>query len=1031
MPVWSRLLVSSIASLLLCSHASVSLAATDPEKALHNFVSDAWSLEEGLPQISVLSLQQGPEDYLWVGTQQGLARFDGVRFQVYRADEESGLPGSYIHALMGDDADRLWIGTYKGVAVRENGEFRPVELAGTGEETPSEIRVAALAQSPQGEILVGADEGLFRKVDGALEVVPSLESEPVHALHVRERDVLVGGLGELQVWDDGELIETFPLAEEYQDAQVTAIAKHDEDLWVGTSEGLLYGETPDQLETFSEHTHTEQPVNVLYTDAADTLWVGADASLLRLRDGRLREEIDEDHPNTHRQVESITEDHEGNLWLGSFRDGLARYWSGHAERYSTDQGLHEPLVWSVADAGEASAGADHDDLWVGTNDGLSKLSADSYETVLSGDELPHPHAYTLLVEEERLWIGTRRGLVVTDPDGSAPRTPEGMDRLASYQINGIVPHQKRYLIATTEGLFAWWEEDGELERLAPEIGDRMIRQLRFHDDRLLVATESGAFYGAVEDPQPLDGDPGMEGGRDFPAAHHLGDGAFILASIDRGLHLGLPGEGWRTLSEEQGLPSDSAYSISEDDQGYLWVGGFHGLYRMPVEQVEAYRRGERDEVEADMLLSESGEHFGSQQGECCNGAGHAKRLMRDDGLWLPTREGTIRVRPERIERNTHVPRVLVENVQHGDRERAPEEGLLEVPATDRDLQFNFTALSFRDPRSVRFRYRLKGFDDDWQQLPEGDRRSASWTNLPPGEYRFEVLGSNNAGIWAEEPAVQKIRVRPHFHETLWFHGLLALLLMGMVAVAFRWRMRAIKARQAELEAEVQARTEELRVANESLRDASHTDMLTGLYNRRYLYDQMSRELAHFERLRERLPENDPVLVFALVDVDHFKKINDELGHRAGDEILVELARRLRESVREGDYVVRWGGEEFLLVLREMERGQTARIIDRLQRQISERPYVLGTARTRRVSCSVGYAEYPLTAAGDGPSWEGVVDLADRALYEVKDNGRNGWAVLRPGPGVDAPELLHRVRAGLATALASGEVVLEASWTEHD
>lgn len=1025
-----------IFSLLLVVPASPGLGATDPEKSFRDFVRDVWSLEEGLPQISVLSVQQGPDGYIWAGTQQGLARFDGVRFRVYRADEETGLPGSRIHALLRDDADRLWVGTYKGVAVREDGRFRSLEVAGDDEQQSPEIRVDTLAQTPRGEILVGADEGLFRVTDEALEPVSLSQSgtdrsEPVHALHARENDVLIGGLGHLYVWREGAVRESFALPGERDAVQVSAIAEHDGRLWVGTSEGLLYGHGPDALDAFTEHDHPGQPINVLYQDAAETLWAGTDASLLRLRSGRLREEIDDEHPNTHRQVESITEDHEGSLWLGSFREGLARYWSGHIQRYGRDQGLHESLVWSVADAGEGPDTADHDDLWVGTNDGLTRLSDGDYETVLSGDELPHPHAYTLLAEDDRVWVGTRRGLVITDADGDSPRTPEGMERLASLQINGIVPHEDRYLMATSGGLFSWHEGEGELESLAPEVGDRMVRQVRFDGEGLLVATESGAYYGSVADPQPLDSDPGLDGGRDFTAAHYLGDGLYLLASIDRGLHLGRPGEGWRTLSEEQGLPSNSAYSLAEDAQGDLWIGGFHGLYRVPLAQLHAYRRGERDAVDADMLLSESGEHFGAQQAECCNGAGHAKRLLRDDGLWLPTRKGTVRLRPERVERNSREPRILVEAVHHGGESREAVDGTMEVPAEDRDLQFDFTALSFRDPRSVRFRYRLVGFDDEWQSLPSGDRRSASWTNLPPGTYRFEVIGSNNAGVWAENPAVQEIRVRPYFHETFWFNALVALVLLGLVMAAFRWRVRAIRERQAELEAEVRTRTEELRIANERLRDASHTDPLTGLYNRRYLYDQMSRDLAHFERLRERLPERDPVMVFALVDVDHFKAVNDELGHRAGDDILVELARRLRNAVREGDYVVRWGGEEFLLVLREMERGETSGLIDRLQRRISDPPYGIGHQRTRRVHCSVGYAEYPVTAAGNGPGWEAVVELADRALYEVKRNGRDGWAVLRPGPGMEGPELPRRVREGFAEALESGEVILEASWQERD
>lgn len=1020
--------VAPVIATLLCLNglAPQVQGALDPEKGFHDFVSDSWSLEEGLPQISVLAITQDVDGYIWVGTQQGLARFDGREFEVYRSDDLDALPGSYIHALESDSRGRLWVGTYKGVALYQEREFFTVTGPHGDGGDEREVSVNTLAETPDGEILVGTDTGLYRIEDRRMTPVELPAPGPVTSLHAHRDGVLVGGLGRYWEYRRGSFDRETPLPAGLESADVTGFARHHGRLWVGTSAGLLQ-ETELGLISYAPESALEgQPVEAIYTDAADTLWIGTAPALLRIQEGRLREFIGPDRPNTHVQIQSIAEDHEGSLWLGSFRDGLARYWSGWTERFSEPQGLHEPLTWSVADAGGG-------DVWVGTNDGLSLLSDGRYELVLEGRELPHPHAYTLLPQGNRLWIGTRRGVAIFDTETGELERPEALEGLDAHQINGIVPglEADSYLVPTDNGLYRY--RDGHLEDIGPRIGSRMVRQVYVEDDgSLMVATDSGVFHGPPEDPEPLGSEQGLDRDTDYSAIHRLDEEHFILTTIDSGLYVGDHERGWRQLRREEGLPSETGYFVTDDGGDNLWVAGFHGLYHLPLDHLRSLDAGERDRVDGQMLLSESGRHIGSQQTYCCNGAGHAKGMIRDDGLWFPTRGGAIRVDPANIERNPVAPRVIVEAISQGGEWRSilPDSDLT-LPADQRDLEFRFTALSFQDPRSVRMRYRLVGYDDDWRELTYPDPRRAAWTNLPPGNYRLEVTGSNNAGVWAAEAASLDFRIRPWFHETLWFHFLIAGLLLALAAVGYRWRVRHLHRRQLELQEEVRARTEELHHANErlvtanrSLRDVSTTDPLTGLRNRRHLYEQLPRDLAHFERLRERLPDDDLVMVFALVDVDHFKMLNDALGHRTGDLILQQLAQRLTHAVRTGDYVIRWGGEEFMVVLREMERSLTPRIVGRLQQRISREPYRIGRNRSRPVTCSVGYAEYPLHPdhPPNTPDWEFMVDLADRALYRVKESGRDGWAVLRPGSTRDPGDFVQIVRRDLAGAIASGRVV---------
>src|SRR5690606_8906910 len=160
--------------------------------------------------------------------------------------------------------------------------------------------------------------------------------------------------------------------------------------------------------------------------------------------------------------------------------------------------------------------------------------------------------------------------------------------------------------------------------------------------------------------------------------------------------------------------------------------------------------GRLPRLRGEMLLNERGDRHAGQQGYCCNGAGNAKGFIEQGVLWLPTRDGVVAMDTAGIDKNPVPPPVHIERVRHsGAWHGAQSVAGQRLPAAARDLAFAFTVLSFQDPRSTRLRYRLEGYDQDWHELEDPQRRSANYTNLPPGQYRFEVQGANNAGVWGE------------------------------------------------------------------------------------------------------------------------------------------------------------------------------------------------------------------------------------------------------------------------------------------
>lgn len=1007
-----RRIVAALAFLALL--ASPAARALDPGKALHHHVRNGWSIQQGLPQISVLAIAQDRVGYLWVGTQAGLARFDGLRFETYTPENEPGLPGTWIRALHTGSDGRLWIGTYKGLAVHDGRGIRPVP-AQDAARWPA-LDVTGIAEDAQGVLWVATASGLFR-LHG--ERLLPVEGSPdrVQAPLPRPDGVWLGGRGAVHHRLLTGRWETLALPAEAADATVNRLLSAQGRLWAATSSGLYRLGVPGWEPADEVPQLRGAPVDVLYADRHGNLWAGGDTGLARLRAGALSEFVGIREPGGIPGLRSAFEDREGNLWLGSQWEGLARLWNSWTRRYSTAEGLHERIVWSLA------ADPDGRRLWVGSNDGLSVLEDGRFRRVVAGAALPHPHAYNLLAEPGRLWIGTRAGLRVLD-HGAGDAMPRALPELAALggaQVNALRRAPDGALwIGTPEGLFRLHE--GRLRRYGAGEGlaDPRVRFLLSEaDGTLLAGTQDGLYELRAGRFAPVRGE-GLPATLDITAVHRLRDGRLAIGTLDERTYVSDAGR-WIALDPAHGVPANAPFFIAEHG-GYLWMAGIRGISRVPVADIADAAAGRRATLRGEMLLNERGDPMSGQQGYCCNGAGTSKGLLVGSTLWLPTRDGVVALDTQSIRKNATPPGVAIERVRVGG-EALPAWRLdgQPLPGDLRDLSIDFAVISFQDPRSVRAQYRLRGYDADWVE-PDGPGRQARYTNLPPGDYVFEVRGRNNAGVAAPSPAALRFTVRPRFHETAWFALLCVLALGGVVYAGYRWQRLRFQRRQAELESLVEQRTEALALANRQLEDASHTDPLTGLRNRRYIGSQLPADLSFYDRQATARRDDDKAMLFALVDIDHFKQVNDRYGHRAGDLVLQQFAQVLSRLVRTGDYVARWGGEEFLLVFRPMPQRNVATIGERIQSAVVAHAFDLGNGLVLPLTCSVGISQYPLTR-DDGAQlgWESMIELADEALYYVKANGRNGWASFRPTRDTMLERLVADVHDDLPGMLAAGRL----------
>jgi diguanylate cyclase (GGDEF)-like protein len=1012
-----RLPPALLAGLLLC--CAPAAQALKADKAFTNYVLDTWSIQDGLPQISALSLAQDRTGYVWVGTQSGLARFDGVRFVNYTPQDTPALGGIWIRALLADRDGRLWIGTYKGLAVLEDGRFRAVQAADQV-RYPS-LDIYALVHAADGALLAGTSEGVFRLVGDRLVHQPG--PAPALTLLSRPDGLWVATTGAVErVSGDGR-IARMPLPPDATSAAVTRLEATQGQLWAGTSLGL-YRLAPEGWQPVATGTPLDRsPVTALFTDHDGNLWIGSNAGLARFRDGALWEFVPDTHPRAFSQVTAGMEDREGNLWLGSQLNGLARLWNGWTRRYSVGEGLHDPIIWSLSPAADARSGEER--IWVGSNDGLSLFDHGHFQLVVPGKALPHPHAYNILSEPGQVWIGTRRGLVIWR-DGALHTDPLYAP-MASAQINGIVRARDGSLwFPTTNGLFH--AVDGRLDRIGQAQGlrDPRVRVIAFaNDGRMLLGTQSGVWVLRDGKVAPLANQPGLPPGLDVSALLPLHDGRLVVGTVAERLYIGT-GKRWHVLGPKLGLPANTPFFLNEDTHGWLWVACIRGIGRVRVSELPTDADVATRPVHAQMVLNERGDPNSGEQGFCCNGAGMSKGFRAGDVLWLPSRDGVVALDMDDIVRNPQPPQLMIERLRTPDgwQQVAASDARLELPASARDLGFEFTALSFQDPGSVQMRYRLRGYDRAWHRLEDPRRRSANYTNLPPGDYTFEVIGANNAGVWSPQPAMLRFRILPLFPETWLFRALLAALLLMLVYAGYRVQVQRHARQRIALEDQVQARTRELHAANARLEKASQTDPLTGLRNRRYLANQIPADLAYYDRERKRSGEFDQVMVFALVDLDLFKRVNDQHGHRAGDQVLLQVAQVLGSLARSSDYLARWGGEEFLLVFRPMPGRYLETIGHRIQTAISAHEFDVGLAEPVRLTCSVGLSEYPLFRdAQQGLGWEQMVELADAALYWVKQHGRDGWAAFRPTRQTELAQLMRDLQQGVTDLLEADRLQL--------
>jgi PAS domain S-box-containing protein len=768
--------------------------ALAPGKTLSQRVHNLWQAEQGLAQHSIEAIAQTQDGYLWFGTQDGLARFDGVRFTVFNEKNCDWIPHDFINALLVSGDGSILIGTDAGVSRYKDGKYT---LYNT-QNGLSHNSIFALYEDEDGGIWIGTSNGLNLFKDGKFTVYTTKEGLSNDAV----RDILKDRQG---------------------------------NLWIATSGGGLNLLKDGKFKTYTtEDGLTHNTVLTLTEDRKGRLWIGTLDGLTTLDDGKFKQYTTQDGLSG-RTVRSIKEDREGNIWIGIFGGGLNLYKDGAFTAYNTKNGLTDEYVLVVFEDAEGS-------LWVGTNDGLNRFRDGTITAYTTAEGLSSDFARAIYEDRQgNLWVGTEGGGLDRFNNGKFTSLP--VKSAGHLIVAGIFEDRAGNLwVGTNQGLHRFKNGKATVYTTKEGLSHNWVRAI-YEDkqDNLWIGTSGGgvnlfkngkftryttqeglshnniwAFHESADGSIWIGTSNGLNRLKDgrltaFTTRDGLSNnyvvafyedkaGALWIGTVGGGLNRFKDGK-FTPYTTREGLPDNVIYQIIEDDKENFWLSSNKGILRLAKRDLNAFAEGKLWTITPTLY----GKADGMKSIECNRGSPAGVRT-KDGRIWFPTLKGVVTFDPNYMDQPQQLGKVLIEQALI-DNQAVNLGEKAQVAPGKKEVAISYTVPSFISPEEIQFKYKLEGYDADW--VVAGTRRIAYYTNLPPGDYRFRVMAANKHGEWVETDSAFAFYVQPRFYQTNWFYALcvggLALIVIG----GHRLRVNQLRTREKKLAGLVNERTKEL------------------------------------------------------------------------------------------------------------------------------------------------------------------------------------------------------------------------------
>ncbi|MGB0523065.1 MAG: two-component regulator propeller domain-containing protein [Flammeovirgaceae bacterium] len=762
----------------------------DPNKSISQYTLKRWSGEDGLPSIALTDILQTEDKYLWVSTYNGLAKFDGVSFEVFNLENTPAMLSNSITTLAYHNGV-LWIGSHKGIVRYENNQF-------SIEDELTQLHAVSIEKiffDSQGGMWIGTtSEGLF---------------------YYKDR---------LVSFHDKALMES-PIKTIIEDATGG--------VWAGTDKGSLFYLKNVKVKKRIPASNTSGVTN-FYLDKSGTVWVGAEQGLFNIVDGELirNEQLDfkdvvditEDEfgnmwfSNNHgvfryfpskNKIERFSEkqglpnnlirkllfDHQGNLWIASYRSGLFQLTDGLFTCYSSSEGLRGDVVTSVIQY-------DADTYWLGLEGGkIDVLHQGEIAPLNTSVPIPSARLKHLMRDREGyVWVSTYGGLLKFDKFGTAMPIPavKGMDnyiRLTFEDTQGNI-----WIGTRRVGVFCLKPDGTQLHFDTNNgLGSNFVMSIDESDDgKLYVGTKSGLEV--IENEKVI---------RSYDMSNGLPTNMVFDVFLDQETIWIATDLGLCRVRDNQviifnpgvGLSDNVIFDVVAGNDQALWLSSNTGVIRVPKAELDHFKNGCTKMTSS--RLFDKGDGMKSEQ---CVGA--AKMFTDEEGrIWIPTISGIATLNPAKLSLNQDVPVPFIEKIKTDEQQYFPSNPIAIQAGGAKHLQISFTAFNYIAPSKIDFQYRLFPFDDKWRNADDLSRE-VSYTNLPPDNYTFEVRAGNN-GVWNEQVARLEFEVAPYFYETKWFYLSCFIAFVGLTYFAYSIRIQSAKRNEHLLQQRVTERTEEI------------------------------------------------------------------------------------------------------------------------------------------------------------------------------------------------------------------------------
>jgi diguanylate cyclase (GGDEF)-like protein len=1002
------------------------------------------SSAQGLSHSSVRTIEQDQQGFIWIGTQDGLNRYDGlsVRQYNYTANDPLSLANNWISAIHSDADGRLWVASKDGINLyqSETDGFTIFDKQNQPGIKGNDYRT--IAESADGTIWFGSTRKGITRFDKTTGKFSSILVDKTNEASLANQinDLMFDDLGRLWVATDGAGLsisddqgKTFQVVSTTTEQPIpsdiinTLFQDKNGDIWIGSEDKGTFVFEPGRGVVRHFVNDASKADSLCSNAIIDILEDNQSRMFFATEDGLCQLDSDEqsfiqfrhDDKNLssllHDRVYSLFQDRGGVLWAGTFA-GVSRWNANlpsfHLINKDTPQGgeLSSNIITSFAENRNGN-------LFVGTWGGgvnqFDPVTRQITQFQVESDKvagLTDNRIMSLLVDsKENLWVGTYAGGLFVKLKGQAAfrnfkHDPSSDKSISSNSISKLIELTDGTIAVATHGgglnFYLGQDQFLSLTHVATDptsLSDNRVLDIIEHKGTLWVATNGGGLNKYNKESHSFTVFNKEKKYQGSLASNNI----YGLLSTDKHLWLATQEAGivrvnkptdktsdlnFEHVSLDQGLASKVAYGLLEDDEGFIWISHSKGLTR----------------ISADLKWINHFDQTHGLQGLDFNSGAFYK--LKSGRLLFGGNNGFNAFFPKLLPSNQYNPAIALVEVKKLNQvlplsKVTNQDGVIELTYFDNVIGFKFAALDYTQPGDNIYRYKMEGLHEQWVDL--GHKTSITFSHLDHGSYTLRLKGSNNDKKWSKHELTLPIYVLPPPWRTWWAYLAYIVLSLSLIALtfkAYRHKLNNVNEHKLELQREVRKRTYELECANEQLRNASFTDQLTGLKNRHYFGLIIEKEVSAIDR--EFHPDYDQTAVnkgaksrlfFLMCDLDGFKAINDTYGHLAGDMVLKKVSASLLKVTRQSDTLVRWGGDEFFVMGKVANIKEVNIIAERMRTAVKTHVFDFDCDHKVNLSCSIGFSFYPFSIASPNSlNWHQIHNIADKALYYSKRVGKNKW-----------------------------------------